>query len=448
MAGRRVSASLTKPLLGPGRTVQAHARGANARLEATPSSNIDDGVRKNHFPGTPLNAKIVPLVSDAKLMTGIEATFAMVSFLMNVAQFTLPFCFVRVGWFAVFLMVLAGWLCMHTALMLQEALVALTKEGIRFPEYSDLAAVAVGPVFAAWAQLVALAELAAYGSNCTINLGYALAAMFPISQNTAIGAACALCVALSAFSDRLFAYVGLLSSVATVVILGLLLCGGPDSWATDMLYLPDPDYIPSTFALIFFAVGTHPLIVGVMHTTRSPTDLRVSILGAWPIATTVSVLCGGMAYRIYGSALQPDIMANIEGELRRIAGVWMAIKVLGNAVPLARPLANAYARSLRWLPPGHSAGPLLMTPVMVLLAAVAIFFADRLEAFYSVAGCTITSFNVLLIPTIAYLSICKPRGISHYCAVGYAILGAVLSVSPVAYLLWQLACPQEDPSDL
>ena len=76
-------------------------------------------------------AKIVPLVSDAKLMTGIEATFAMVpclffrsamsqlgtdsldvlfvkrcfgfaqvSFLMNVAQFTLPFCFVRVGWFA------------------------------------------------------------------------------------------------------------------------------------------------------------------------------------------------------------------------------------------------------------------------------------------------------------------------------------------------------------
>ncbi|CAE7527935.1 unnamed protein product, partial [Symbiodinium microadriaticum] len=177
-------------------TVQAHARGANVRLEATPSSNIDDGVRKNHFPGTPLNAKIVPLVSDAKLMTGIEATFAMVSFLMNVAQFTLPFCFVRVGWFAVFLMVLAGWLCMHTALMLQEALVALTKEGIRFPEYSDLAAVAVGPVFAAWAQLVALAELAAYGSNCTINLGYALAAMFPISQNTAIGAACALCVAL------------------------------------------------------------------------------------------------------------------------------------------------------------------------------------------------------------------------------------------------------------
>ena len=51
---------------------------------------------------------------------------------------------------------------------------------------------------------------------------------------------------------------------------------------------------------------------------------------------------------------------------------------------------------------------------------------------------TITSFNVLLIPTIAYLSICKPLGISYYCAVGYAILGAVLSVSPVAYLLWLL----------
>ncbi|CAE7236443.1 unnamed protein product [Symbiodinium sp. CCMP2456] len=443
MAGLRVSASLTEPLLGPSRTVQAHARGANARLQATASSNIDDGVRKSNFSGTPLNAKSVPLASDAKLMTGIE-----VSFLMNVAQFTLPFCFVRVGWFAVFLMVLAGWLCMHTALMLQEALVALTKEGIRFPEYSDLAAVAVGPVFAAWAQLVALAELAAYGSNCTINLGYALAAMFPISQNAAIGAACALCVALSAFSDRLFAYVGLLSSVASVVILGLLLCGGPDSWATDMSYLPDTGYIPSTFALIFFAVGTHPLIVGVMHTTRSPADLRVSILGAWPIATLVSVLCGGMAYRIYGSALQPDIMANIEGELHRIAGVWMAIKVLGNAVPLARPLANAYARSLRWLPPGDSAGPLLLMPVMVLLAAVAMFFADRLEAFYSVAGCTITSFNVLLIPTIAYLSICKPHGISYYCAVGYAILGAVLSVAPVAYLLWQLACPRGDAFDL
>ncbi|CAE7474328.1 unnamed protein product [Symbiodinium natans] len=384
-------------------------------------------------------AKGAARVVVTKLMTGIEATFTLVSFLLNVAQMTLPFCFARVGWSAAFLMMLAGGLCMHTALMLQEALVTLVSRGTPFPEYSDLARSAFGPAFAAATQAVAMAELAAYSSNCSINLGKALGAMLPVTESTAIMAGAALCVLLSAFSDRVFAYIGLLSSLASVSILVILVYSGWQAvrWSEDTAYIADPQYIPTSFAMILFTAGTHPLICTVLHSTRSHAELRRAILGAWTVFLVVTIGFGSVAYGIFGPSLQPDIIANIGGELKVIAGVWMAIKVLGNAVPLARPLGNAYARALGLLRPTESAGPLVMLPIILCLSAVAMYCANQIEAMESVVGCTITSFNVLLIPAMAYIVICKPSGASRYCAICYAMLGAGLSISPMVYFLWQ-----------
>ena len=150
-------------------------------------------------------------------------------------------------------------------------------------------------------------------------------------------------------------------------------------------------YIPSCFAMMLFTAGTHPLICGVMHTTRSYMELRRAILSAWTIYTAVTVLCAGLAYQMYGSSLQPFAMDNIgrdlqlhlqEGgaKLKVAAGVWMAIKVLVGIVPITRPLANAYARKMSWLGQDEASGPLLMLPVLLSLAAAAVFFAERIEA--------------------------------------------------------------------
>ena len=375
-----------------------------------------------------------------KLMTGIEATFTLVSFLLNVAQMTLPFCFARVGWSAALLMMLVTGLCMHTALMLQEALVTLVSRGTPFPEYSDLARSAFGPAFATMTQAVAMAELAAYSSSCSINLGKALGAMLPVSEGTAILTSAAVCVLLSAFSDRVFAYIGLLSSLASVSIFVILVHSGWQAmrWSEDTAYIADPQYIPTSFAMILFSAGTHPLICTVLHSTRSHTELRRAILGAWTVFLVATIGFGSIVYGIFGPSFQPDIIANIGGEFRVIAGVWMAIKVLGIAVPMARPLGNAYGRALGVLCPTEIAGPLVMLPVLLCSAAVALYFADQIEALESVVGCTITSFNVLLVPAMSYILICKPSGASRYCAICYAALGGAMSISPMADFVRQL----------
>ena len=52
-----------------------------------------------------------------------------------------------------------------------------------------------------------------------------------------------------------------------------------------------------------------------------------------------------IAYVLFGHKLEPDIIANIGGELKVIGSVWMAIKVPRHAVPMARPLGT-YAGAL------------------------------------------------------------------------------------------------------
>ena len=89
---------------------------------------------------------------------------------------------------------------------------------------------------------------------------------------------------------------------------------------------------------------------------------------------------------------------------------------------MARPLGNAYGRALGVLCPTESAGPLVIAS-----SSVPVYFADQIEALESVVGCTITSFNVLLVPAMSDILICKPTGASRHCAICYATLGAGLS---------------------
>ena len=183
----------------------------------------------------------------------------------------------------------------------------------------------------------------------------------------------------SVFSDRAFAYIGLLSSVASLVILALLVYGGLNEpeWANPTSFIADLDYLPSTSAMILFTAGTHPLICSVMHTTRSHKELRRATVAAWTFFTIVTVAVGGVLYQIYGDALQPAVMANVKHELRSVAGIWMLVKVLGNYIPLTRPLGNALGRALGVT---QTAGPVLMAPVLLCLAVVAAFFSEKLEA--------------------------------------------------------------------
>ena len=163
-----------------------------------------------------------------KLMTGIEATFTLVSFLLNVAQMTLP------------LLLCSSWLVCS---------------------------------FSEDAGGRALHEHRADAARGTGHIGFS---EHSLPRTTRIGPGVPLapgcCVLLFAFSDRVCAYIGLLglmSSLASVSILVTLVDSGwPTArWSEDTAYIASLQYVPTSFAMILFTAGTHPLICIVLHST-------------------------------------------------------------------------------------------------------------------------------------------------------------------------------------
>lgn len=67
------------------------------------------------------------------------------------------------------------------------------------------------------------------------------------------------------------------------------------------LLFSHPLQIPSSFALIIFAAGTHPLIPCLMHNTGTREDFRSSILIGWAMFTAISLALGGGFFYIYGA---------------------------------------------------------------------------------------------------------------------------------------------------
>jgi len=235
----------------------------------------------------------------------------------------------------------------------------------------------------------------------------------------------AICVGLSAVPDRHFSYIALISAFAILAAEGTCFLGGLElsDWEEPQLFFANSVQIPSSFALIIFAAGTHPLLPCLMHNTRTRRDFRCSVVIGWALFTAISAFLGGGFFYMFGFAIQPMITENTGrdlslktvpggGALQRMSGIWVSVKLLGAIVPVTRPVTQSLARRLGILLPAGNGGwrsTLLTIPTLASLLLGAIFMQHYIEIFESWIGGIAMSFNALTFPAITYLQICKPK---------------------------------------
>jgi len=387
---------------------------------------------------------------DGAMMSVSEASFTLLNFLMNVGQFTLPVLFVRHGWSAVVLIVIGSMLCAHTALLMADSLVQLMRRGVPTPDYAELAVAAVGQNFALLAHACSMTELLTYNCMNLIALGKGVVSVFPmLSMETAMCLCIAISIGLSAVPDRHFAYIALIAALAILAAEGTCVLGGLElpEWEEPELLFSHPLQIPSSFALIIFAAGTHPLIPCLMHNTGTREDFRSSILIGWAMFTAISLALGGGFFYIYGFSIQPLITDNTGRDLslktvpggralQRMSGIWVSVKLLAAIVPVTRPVSQVIARKIGiQLSVGNGGwrSMLLTLPTLTFMLVSATFMQNEIARFESLIGGIAMGFNALTFPTVTYLQICRPKRLEQRMS-AYAIcaLGMALPVFLVA----------------
>lgn len=389
---------------------------------------------------------------EGAMMTMLEASFSLLNFLMNVGQFTLPVLFVRHGWSAILLIALGSALCAHTALLMSDALVQLMRRGVPTPDYAELAVEAVGLKFALLAHGCSLTELLTFNCMNLIGLGKGVVSVFPaLSMETAMCLCISICVGLSAVPDRHFSYIALISALAILAAEGTCFLGGLElsQWEEPALLFNNSLQIPSSFALIIFAAGTHPLLPCLMHNTRTRSEYRSSVVVGWAMFTAISVVLGGGFFYMFGFSIQPLITENtgrdlslqtVQGGrvLQRMSGIWVSVKLLGAIVPVTRPIIQSLARRAGVQLPAGNGGwrsVLLTLPILTFMLVSATFMQHYIEMFESLIGGSVMGFNALTFPAITYLQICKPKSLEQrisaftICGLGL-VLPLLLVASP------------------
>lgn len=103
----------------------------------------------------------------------------------------------------------------------------LMRRGVPTPDYSELAVAAVGQQFALLSQASGMIELLTYNCMNLIGLGKGVVSVFPaLSMEVAMSLCIAICVGLSAVSDRHFSYIALIFAFAILAAEGTCFLGG------------------------------------------------------------------------------------------------------------------------------------------------------------------------------------------------------------------------------
>mmetsp|Transcript_370 Transcript_370/g.1012 ORF Transcript_370/g.1012 Transcript_370/m.1012 type:complete len:385 (-) Transcript_370:220-1374(-) len=380
-------------------------------------------------------------------MNCVEATFTLVNFVINVGQFTLPLLFARHGWFAGVLIVLGAVICTYTANLLTDALVQLMRQGVPVPDYAELAVQAVGPGFALLAHLLSMMELLTYNCCNLIGLGKGVVAIFPaLSAQAAMCLCIGVCVCLSAVPDRLFSYIALISAVAVIAVLSTCATGALElsEWERPAVLFDNLWQVPSSFAIVIFGAGTHPLLPCLLHNTRSREEFRTCLVTSWTAFALISVGFGASFYFMLGGAIQPLITENTGRDLtletfpggralQRISGVWVCVKLLFSIIPVTRPVCRWIATRIGVrLPPGSGGWRCvaLTTPILLAVLMSSVCLQRYIEQFESAVGAVLIGFNALTFPSITYLLICRPHSVNKKLAAwSTCVLGFVLPLS-------------------
>eukprot|EP00413_Alexandrium_margalefii_P002893 CAMPEP_0204513388 /NCGR_PEP_ID=MMETSP0661-20131031/1475_1 /ASSEMBLY_ACC=CAM_ASM_000606 /TAXON_ID=109239 /ORGANISM="Alexandrium margalefi, Strain AMGDE01CS-322" /LENGTH=438 /DNA_ID=CAMNT_0051518561 /DNA_START=21 /DNA_END=1337 /DNA_ORIENTATION=+ len=362
-----------------------------------------------------------------QMMTTSEASFAMASFLLNFGLFSVPLAFVRTGWAAIGVIVLAGGMCLSTGLLLGRVLERLQLAGISQPTYRDAARVAAGERLATLMTSSCLLELATYAWGNQIVLTNSVAQLLPgVDRLYIVAVSSVISLFLSAVPDKAYAYVSLTSSLCIAMSCAMVLVSGlvlPE-WAHTEQVFHGVDSLPLSFSLVVFGAAAHPCLPMVFHNTGSRSDFDVAIRNGWALWTACAIGFGAMTYYMFGDAVQVLALENIgrdlEGRplpeaewLKTFAVAWVVFKMQGSQVPISRPFMEVVARAAGTKTRRGNGGLaclLLSVPAFLVIGAGAVLLEDHIGALECVTGSALMTLNAFVFPTMVYVLICRaPR---------------------------------------
>jgi hypothetical protein len=378
-------------------------------------------------------------------LTTLEATYTCGNYIMNPGILSVPFVFMRCGFMAAALIVLSCGACICTAWLLGEVFSRLQTAGVARPTYGDIAGAMWGQRFGSLVNVTCHAELVTYGFFNLIVLAHTAHDLLPGFDFSSIAlVSSTITLGLSVLSDKMYAYVSLLSVTAIVLVcIGAVLSGiMVPEWAPVHDIVGPAEWLPSSFAILLFNAGTHPMLPTLFSNTQSKTDYQCATRNAWILWAIFGICFGGVAYCIFGSAIQVVITRNIGRDLTmapmpNVAGlatlsaVLLVVKLQTAQIGVCRPFADSLGRALGLQRSGRNGGFVVLlssAPVLAAFCLGAIALRDQLAQLSSMSGGFLMSWNALVFPALAYLRVCSPQlAIQKVIAMGVITLGFALA---------------------
>jgi len=379
-------------------------------------------------------------------LTTLEATFTILSWIMNSALFSLPLVFSRSGLVSGLLVMGVACLLVYTASLLGEVLAHLGRSGIPQPTYKEAAVIGFGNVFAICVSVICHMEIAAYAVMSQIMLGFTINDLVPeLSFEQIIGISSVLTVCLSVIPERKYAYLSLLSAVALGVACSTVLASGwalPE-WACGTRRIGEMKQFPSSLSMILFGAAPHPLLPCLYSSIKSKKSFQHAIVSAWSIWTVCACIFGAGAYYMFGDSVNVVATRNIGRDLTMkplptlnglatFSAWWVFLRNQLAVVAFLRPFSSILANMLSLKPHGATGAVVsfwLSVPAAIATISLASMLKDKMEWMEYISGSVLMNLNAIIFPCLLYLSVCKPEQTSRWLpAVAIGMFGALLQV--------------------
>lgn len=384
----------------------------------------------------------------------VEATFTMSSFFHNFGTLSMPFVFAQSGLASLWVLILAVILCSFTGYLLGQVLQELVDSDVLRPGYGDMATRVAGPRFGFFVQLLAPIECFVYAlGNCVV-MSKTLTEVFPqVDIGVLVSMSCALAVLQCAIPDKVYAYLSLFSTAALMGIMVVVLNygAGLPEWSADLELVIDHGIkLPKSFSLTVFCIAAHccfPMLFNAVGNKKE--YVRALQLGMlWWLA--LAVLFGLAGYYIFGSSAAVIIIDNLGWDIHLrphrvpfLATVLLQFLMLLHCqlkmVPSSRPILELLIQTIGItvdVADGGFQSSLAGLPVFVVVAVAAYSAIDSMSLVDSLCGSMLMSSNAFVLPSIAFIVICHPRGIVRRCSMATCVFGCVLALVVPGQYLW------------
>lgn len=375
-------------------------------------------------------------------LTVHEAVYTMLNWTMCSQVLSIPVTFARCGFSSGLLILGAAGVCMYTATLLGNVLQHLGREGIPQPTFMDAAKAAFGSSGSVLVSGVSYLEFPAVVVSAFILQGSTLNDMLPgLGFDNVVFITAALTALMLLLSDKIYAYVSVLSVAAFLVVCATVLVSGwelPD-WAQDTRMTGEVSELPSSFSIILFTGAIHPLLPQLYSCTKSSQEYQKATCTAFAIWSTSILAFGGGAFYMYGDAIQAIATRNVGRNLQMekipplqalssLAGWLIVFKTQLSSRSYVSPVSDLLLRCLGFGDPADRSTLATIgvsLPFLAGCACAAVGLKDQIETVLAFSGMFLQNLNGIVFPSLMYLFICKPEQNTRWMA---ALLSTSLGV--------------------